>query len=165
MTEESDLLKLANEALQLEYNVSELYLIFRDAYPEDAGFWWQLVIEENNHAALIKSGRDYFIPEGVFPYEIFPSMDELQKANKVLLSLLDKYNNYPPTREEAFNLALKTELSACEIHFQRTMTKSTNSKALSLFQKLNQDDKDHAKRIRAYMKQEGILESDCNCND
>ena len=165
MNEESDLLKIANEALQLEYNVSKLYLIFRYAFPDDADFWWRLVLEENNHAALIKSGRDHFIPEGVFPHEIFPSMDELKKANKVLLSLLDKYENSPPTRKEAFNLALKTELSAGEIHFQRTMTKSTDSKVLNIFQKLNQDDKDHAKRIRAYMKQEGILESNCNSKD
>ena len=160
MNEESDLLQLANEAIQLEYNVSKLYMIFRNAYPEDTEFWWELVIEENNHVDLIKSGRDFFMPEGLFPYEIFPSMDDLKEANKVLLSLLDKYENFPPTREEAFNLALKTELSAGEIHFQGAMTKSTDSQVLDLFQKLNQGDKDHAKRIRDYMKQKGILELD-----
>ena len=160
-----DLILLANEAMQLEYNISKLYMIFRDAYPEDAEFWWELMVEESNHGALIKSGRDYFIPEGYFPYEIFPSMDDLKEVNKVLLSLLDKYENFPPTREEAFNLALKTELSAGEIHFQGTMTKSTDSKVLDLFQKLNQGDKDHAKRIRDYMKQKGILELDCNAKD
>jgi len=160
MSEQSDLLKLADEALQLEYNVSNLYMIFHGTYPEDADFWWELVIEENNHAALIKSGRDYFIPEGVFPYEMFPSMCDLQGANKLILSLIAKYKNAPPAREQAFNTALKLELSAGEIHFQRTMSKSTDSKVLALFQKLNQDDKDHAKRIRAYMKQKGIAESD-----
>ena len=65
---ENDLIQLANEAMRLEYNVSKLYMIFRDAYPEDAEFWWKLVIEESNHAALIKSGLDYFMPEGYFPY-------------------------------------------------------------------------------------------------
>ena len=154
-----DLIKLANEAMRLEYNVSKLYMIFRDAYPEDAEFWWKLVIEESNHAALIKSGLDYFMPEGYFPDEIFPSMDELQKTNRELVSLLEKYINHPPSRETAFNLALEIEMSAAEIHFQNTMTKQTDSEVLKLFQKLNEDDKDHEKRIRAYMKEKGIEES------
>ncbi len=157
---ENDLIQLANEAMRLEYNVSKLYMIFRDAYHEDAEFWWKLVIEESNHAALIKSGLDYFMPEGYFPDEIFPSMEDLQKTNRELVSLLEKYINHPPTRETAFNLALKIEMSAAEIHFQNTMTKTTDSDVLKLFQKLNQDDKDHAKRIQAYMKEEGIKESE-----
>ena len=156
---ENDLIQLANEAMRLEYNVSKLYMIFRDSHPEDAEFWWKLVIEESNHAALIKSGLDYFMPEGYFPDEIFPSMDELQKTNRELVSLLEKYINHPPSRETAFNLALKIEMSAAEIHFQNTMTKSTDSEVLKLFQTLNQDDKDHAKRIRVYMKEKGIEES------
>ena len=42
---ENDLIQLANEAMQLEYNVSKLYMIFRDSRPENAEFWWKLVIE------------------------------------------------------------------------------------------------------------------------
>ena len=152
-----NLIKLAEEAMRLEYNVSKLYMIFRDAYPDDAAFWWQLVIEEGNHAALIKSGRDYFMPAVSLPKEMFPSMEELQEANKGLELLLEKYAADPPSRETAFNVALKMEMSAGEIHFQRTMTKSADSKVLAMFQKLNQDDKDHANRIRAYMKQNEIL--------
>ena len=157
---ENDLIQLANEAMQLEYNVSKLYMIFRDSHPEDAEFWWKLVIEESNHAALIKSGLDYFMPEGYFPDEIFPSMEDLQKNNRELVSLLEKYINHPPSREIAFNLALKIEMSVAEIHFQNTMTKQTDSDVLKLFQRLNQDDKDHEKRIRAYMKEKGIKESE-----
>ena len=148
-----DLIKLAEEAMRLEYNVSKLYMIFRDAHPEDEDFWWQLVIEEGNHAALIKSGRDYFMPVGVFPEGMFPAMEEMEKANKQLESLLKKYTADPPSREVAFNVALKTEMSAGELHFQHTMAKPADSKVLELFQKLNQDDKDHAKRIRAYMEE------------
>ena len=156
----NDLLQLAEEAMRLEYNVSKLYMIFRDAYPQDAKFWWSLVIEESNHAALIKSGIDYFMSEDFFPNEIFPSMEDLQGANKELVSILEKYVTNPPTRVEAFKLALKTEMSAGEIHYQSAMAKSTDgSKMLELFQKLNQGDKDHAKRIRTYMKEEGIKES------
>ena len=151
-----DLIKLAQEAMRLEYNVSKLYMIFRDAHPDDAAFWWQLVIEESNHAALIRSGLEYFMPAGLFPVEMLSSMEELQEANKELEFLLEKYMDDPPSRETAFNVALKMEMSAGEIHFQQTMTKSADSKVLAMFQRLNQDDKDHAKRIRAYMKENQI---------
>jgi ferritin len=152
-----DLIKLAQEAMRLEYNVSKLYMIFRDAYPQDAAFWWQLVIEEGNHAALIKSGISYFMPAELFPDGMLPAMEEMQEANKELESLIEKYAANPPSRETAFSVALKTEMSAGEIHFQNTMTKSADSKVLEMFQKLNQDDKDHAKRIRAYMKENQIM--------
>ena len=152
----NDLIKLAEEAMQLEYNVSKLYMIFRDTHPEDSAFWWELVIEEGNHAALIKSGRDYFMPVGIFPEGMFPEMEDMQQANAELESLLEKYTADPPSREVAFNVALKTEISAGEIHFQNTMTKPADSKVLAMFQKLNQEDKDHAKRIRAYMKENKI---------
>jgi hypothetical protein len=153
---DNNLMKLAEEAIRLEYNVSKLYMIFRDAYPDDADFWWQLVIEEGNHAALIKSGRDYFMPAGIFPDGMLPSMEKLQEANKELESLLEQYEASPPSRETAFNVALKMEMSAGEIHFQETMTKSVDSEVLAMFQKLNQDDKNHAKRIRAYMQKNQI---------
>jgi len=153
---DNNLIKLAEEAMRLEYNVSKLYMIFRDTYPQDAAFWWQLVIEESNHAALIKSGLNYFLPAGLFPDEVLPAMGDMQGANKGLESLLEKYAADPPSRETALNVALKTEMSAGEIHFQRTMTKNADSKVLAMFQKLNQDDKDHARRIRAYMEENQI---------
>jgi ferritin len=53
-------------------------------------------------------------------------------------------------------VALKMEMSAGELHFQHTMSRPADSKVLKLFQTLNQDDKDHAKRIRDYMKENQI---------
>lgn len=157
----NDLLQLANEAMQLENNVSKLYMIFRDTCPEDTEFWWKLVIEEGNHAALIKSGIESFMPKDLFPNEILPAeLEELQEVNKELLSFLHKYEIFPHTRETAFNVALKIERSAGEAHFQTAMTKETDSKILKLFQKLNQEDKDHEKRIQAYMKEKGIKETE-----
>jgi hypothetical protein len=148
---------LADEAMQLEYNVSKLYMIFRDTFEEDAEFWWQLVIEENNHAALIKSGMDYFNTDDLFPREILPPViDGLIEASQEIEAMLGEYENNPPSREEAFNIALAIEQSAGEIHFQNAMSKSTDSEMLKLFQKLNQDDKDHCQRIRTYMKQQRI---------
>ena len=155
----SKLTQLANEAIRLELNVGKLYLLFRDICPDDAAFWWQLAIEENNHASLIRSGTDFFMQAGLFPTEILPPfIADLQKTNAKLGALLEQYDKNLPSREEAFNLALETERSAGEIHFQHIMTKSADSRILELFQKLNTDDKDHVKRIQAYMKDKGIQE-------
>ena len=61
-----------------------------------------------------------------------------------------------PSREDAFNLALKLAQSAGEIHFQQFMEKSSGSKLDLIFKRLNGDDKDHAMRILSYMKDYGI---------
>jgi hypothetical protein len=69
---------------------------------------------------------------------------------------LKQFKNIPPSRELAFNTALEIEASAGELHFQHFMDKETNSKIDELFQFLNRGDKDHAKRIRSYMKNNNI---------
>ena len=70
--------------------------------------------------------------------------------------MIEGFRNKPPSREEAFNTALRVEKSAGEIHFQRAMAKEADSDIMELFQQLNKDDMDHADRIRAYMQQQGI---------
>ena len=84
------------------------------------------------------------------------SLEELRSANSTIVELLEKHQDTPPSREDAFNLALKLEQSAGEIHFQQFMEKSSTSKLDSIFQRLNRDDKDHAIRIRSYMQDHGI---------
>lgn len=153
------LMDLVNKAMELEFNIGKLYIKFRDICPEDAEFWWKLVIEKNNHAVLIRSGADFFMETGLFPAEILPSfLSDLQEANNKLASLLEQYDKNPPSREDAFNIALETERLVGEIHFPRMMTKPADSRT-KLFQKLNEDDKDHIERIQAYMTAKGIKES------
>ena len=116
-----------------------------------------MVIEEKNHAALIRSGLEYFLPAGRFPAELLPPiLDGLQKTNRRLTDMIEGFRNRPPSREEAFNTALRVEQSAGEIHFQRAMAKEADSDIMELFQRLNKDDMDHADRIQAYMEQKGI---------
>ena len=152
-----DLLGLAQESIDIEYNASKLYTIFRDTFPEDADFWWQLVIEENNHAGLIRCGIDQFMSEGLFPEEILTdAIPDLVEANKKITSLIEDYQKDPPSRKTAFNVALKMEMSAGVIHFQQAMEQPALSKVMEIFQELNQNDKNHIARIKAYMKEKGI---------
>jgi ferritin len=153
----NDITALAEESINLELNVSEIYYLFHSFFPDDENFWWKLIQEEKDHAALIRGGIEEFEPIGEFPHKILSdSLQDLKGTNKKLRSLLKQFKNTPPSRELAFNTALEIEDSAGELHFQHFMDKETNSKIDELFQFLNRQDKDHAKRIRSYMKDNDI---------
>ena len=153
----NDIAALAEESINLELNVSEIYYLFHGFFPDDEIFWWKLVIEEKNHAALIRNGIEQFEPIGEFPHEILSdSLQDLKGTNKKLRSLLKQFENTPPSRELAFNTALELEASAGELHFQHFMEKEANSTIDKIFQLLNREDKDHAERIHSYMKDNDI---------
>ncbi len=153
----NDITALAEESINIELNVSEIYSLFHSCFADDANFWWKLVLEEKDHAALIRGGIEEFEPIGEFPHEILSnSLQDLKETNKKLRSLLKQFRNIPPSRELAFNTALEIEASAGELHFQHFMDKETNSKIDELFQFMNREDKDHAERIRSYMKDNDI---------
>lgn len=157
-----NLLELIEEAIKLELNVAEIYLSFHHRFPEDAGFWWKIAIEEKNHAALLRNGKQHFLDAGMFPNELVGnSLEALINANNELKSILrQEEGDAPPSRAAALNLALKLEELAGEIHFQHAMQQTEHpSEAIKLFQSLNEDDKDHADRIRNYMRQKGIEET------
>ena len=112
---------------------------------------------EKDHVALIRGGIEEFELIGEFSHEIlFNSLQDLKETNKKLRSHLKQFKNILPSRELAFNTALEIETSAGELHFQHFMDKETNSKIDELFQFLKRGDKDHAKRIRPYMKDNDI---------
>ena len=155
-----NMLQLIEEAIKLELNVAEIYLGFHHRFPEDANFWWKLVLEEKNHAGLLKNGKQFLLDAGMFPSELVAtSLDAIVNENHELERILLQEKETPLSRASAFNLAVKLEESAWEIHFHHAMRERRNtSEGLKLFQNLNADDKDHADRIRNYMRQNGIDE-------
>ncbi len=158
---DKELSRLLDESIQLEMNAAALYLSFYRTFPEDAEFWWQLAMEEKNHAALLKSAKQGFVDEGYFPPEILTTnLDALVELNKLTKELLDEHKRKPPSRGSTFEIALKLEQSAGEIDFNLTMEKEGDSPALKLFKRLNKDDKDHTRRIQDYMRRKGIGKSE-----
>ena len=150
---EKDLTALIKESINLELNAANLYLLFHTLFPEDAVFWWELTLEEKNHAALLRSGKELFLPRDKFPHDLVEDrLQDLIDTNSELNSLIEEYEVNPPSREEAFNIALSVENSAGELHFQRFMDKKPSSRMAEIFQELNKDDKNHAERISSYMK-------------
>lgn len=149
--------ELTEESIQLELLVSDLYLLYYELFPEDGKFWWRLVEEERNHAALIRSAREYFAPIDQFPEKLVSdNLAALKGANKELRELLATYRKNPPTRNEAFHSALKLESTAGELHFQHFLDETALSKVEQIFKQLNGEDQEHAKRIHQYLSENGI---------
>jgi len=143
------MLQFIDDAIELELNMSKLYGLFSDYFDEDRAFWYRIAIEEKNHAALLKTGKD-FIRFDKFPSGLLPEYPEvLKKSIQKIRDAMDTFIKNPD-RELAFNLALEIEESAGEIHFQQFMEKDAKDSISDIFQKLNQADKDHAQRINTY---------------
>ena len=153
----NDVTALIEESINLELNVSEVYSLFHQSFPDDVDFWWTLLQEEKNHATLIQRGQEHFEPIDMFPQNLLAhSLQNLKDTNSKLHSLIKNIQNSPPSRQEAFNIALELENSAGELHFQKFMDEEANSAADRIFKRLNKDDKEHAMRIRFYMEKHGI---------
>jgi hypothetical protein len=150
---DSDKLSILDVSIELELRVGDLYSLFGDLFPDDKNFWWDLALEERGHAAIIRSGKEHFLPLGKFSYDMLADdFEEIKAIVKKLVGLIEKYKEQPPSREEAFNLAFAFETSAGEAHYQAFMRKDAESDVDLIFQKLNREDKDHALRINVYMK-------------
>ncbi len=149
--------EIINASIDLELAVAELYLHFYRFFPEDSNFWWKMSLEEKGHAALLKSGRDSFMPLNKFPDELISdSLNDLKKSVKSIKEKLKEIKKNPISRREAFEMANEIEQTTGEIHYQEVMANTQDESLMSLFQKLNGDDKDHSKRILKYMNDNGI---------
>ena len=155
---DKELSRILAESIQLELNAADLYLSFCHAFAEDKDFWSQLAEEERNHAALLGGGKLESLDEGQFPAEILTTnLDALIKANKEIKELLKEHKQKPPSsRASAFEIAIKVEESTGEIDFSCFMRQQADSSAAKLLHRVNKDDRDHARRIRNYMREKNI---------
>jgi rubrerythrin len=149
---ETNPIEIIEESIQLELNVAELYRIFQEGFPEDAGFWQELHREEKSHASLLRTARDSFIKRGNFPSNLVAdSLETLKASNAVVERLARKYAQALPSRREACETAIQVEESAGESHYLDFMEKAPGNSLDTVFQLLNRDDKNHAMRIREYL--------------
>lgn len=110
---EEKLSVMLHSSIMLELNVGKLYRLFHETFPEHKSFWWKLHLEEENHAALIRSIKEHFGPIGKIPDNLLSSsLQTLHDSNSAITSLIDEYTETAPSAEEAFNIALKLELTA-----------------------------------------------------
>lgn len=146
-----------DESIQLELNISDLYQLFYVKFPEDSEFWWQISLEEVNHAALIRSINDLFLPEKILPRDVVQNrISEMHDINHSIREHIALYKIDSPSRYEAFSYAIELENSSGEAHYELFMNENPESNVEKIFQKLNGEDKNHANRIYNYMKLNNI---------
>lgn len=146
-----------DESIQLELNISDLYQLFYVKFPEDSEFWWQISLEEVNHAALIRSINDLFLPEKILPRDVVQNrISEMHDINHSIRERIALYKIDSPSRYEAFSYAIELENSSGEAHYELFMNENPESNVEKIFQKLNGEDKNHANRIYNYMKLNNI---------
>lgn len=155
--QENALLPIMDKAIELELLLSDLYIELSEDFKEDKDFWWKLALEEKNHAAFLKSGRDVFLPFNKFPKEILPStVESLQMVINQVSKVIGYVKDGEVSRGDIFNYAVYIEGSAGEAHYQTALEKLPDSKVLEIFQLLNEGDKDHKERLLAYMREHNI---------
>jgi len=151
---------MIEEAIKLEMNISKLYMLFYRLFSDDSDFWWELAIEEQNHAALLKTARQMNKSDVTIPKEMLPAgVEELVDSNHRIMQALDEFE-ISPERNRAFQVALTFETGAGELHYNTFMKNQDHSVVSSVFKKLNSDDIDHAQRIRKYMTDNQIPDPD-----
>ena len=150
-----EVIHLLDEAISLEYHVSELYNLFSNSFEPDRYFWWQLAIEEKNHASLLKSGKELYkfneIPLEIFPEKINQLKESINKVSMHIKSFSSEWS-----RKKAFDVGIELENSAGELHYQNFMNSKIDSEIAEIFHKLNRNDYDHARRITEYKQKQGI---------
>ncbi|MBS3806282.1 MAG: hypothetical protein KGY60_02155 [Bacteroidales bacterium] len=157
MRDSEQLYRLIDASIRLEHNMAALYEKMAEVFPQDKQFCWTLVMEEKNHAALLRSGRQSFMPHQVFPLDLIPSsLSQLKQSNQMISEFIKQLKNHQSSRKEAFNKAYSFEESAGEFHFQTFMDKPVENDMERMFKELNQGDKDHALRIKRYMEEQDI---------
>jgi len=150
---------LLEEAIKLELNAGDLYMAYSEAFKDDRSFWWQLAIEEKNHAALLKSGRIY-LERGMLPNELlYQNINDIRAINDDLRSRIEACKLNPPDKKEAYDFTCRFEESAVELHYQKIMSTATDSKIAMIFKKLGNADKDHAERIRSLMEKHEMMQN------
>ncbi len=145
------------ETIQLELNVADLYLSFSHTFSEDRDFWSHLAVEEKNHAALLRTGKLESVDKEDFPVKaLTTNLDALIKVNKEIKALIKHHKRKPSSRASAFEIAIRVEESTGEIDFSCFMEQETDPLALKFFSRVNSEDRDHARRLRNYMREKGI---------
>jgi rubrerythrin len=139
--------------IRLEVLLGRLYRLYAGIDERDRAFWETLSREEARHAALLRRHRD----SKALPPRLFAADARvLEEENRALEERVNSFSFNPPSREAALHKALFMERAAGEIHYQQSLEESADGAAPGVFEELNRGDRDHAERIRRYIRENGI---------
>ncbi len=149
--------ELLDQSIALEYNALRLYMLFAELYPEDRVFWKRISQEEMFHAELLEGLRPPLKANALPDDMLSDNLAELKESNTDISEAIEIFAKDKPNREDAFNYALALETTGSELIFQKIVTRSSDKKIEKAFKSLAGFCKDHAKRIRTWMRTNKLL--------
>jgi hypothetical protein len=141
------------QLVEIESNVGKLYRAFASAYPVDSLFWNQLAVEEDRHATLLRTQKEYIVDSPALHEHIFATpVESLYRINSKIEEILLLCEKQVPIRIDCFTIALQIEQSAGEVHLQNVHESPDDNIAVQVLQALSSADRDHAERIKSYLE-------------
>lgn len=143
-----------HEAIKLEKTIGKLYSFFEKLFPEDSQFWNKLSKEEEKHAQILKEEHDIFliqklVPEGLTEPNWTKNLEQIGEIE----NFIENSEKESPSKNDAYEFALKIEKEAGELHFQRTAVTNKEGEDTNIFKMLVQEDKNHALRIEKFIQE------------
>jgi hypothetical protein len=137
-----------NESIIHEKIIAALYGLFAGHFREDERFWKMLAGEEEDHAAIIRNGKNCLFRMDLFtPETLRQDLDLLRRINSGIHSTISAYREVMPDRSVAFMRAAMIEESSEKFYFQRIRSAQTDSPALYVVRNIVREEVNHEKRI------------------
>ncbi len=141
--------RIVESLVNLEYGVAGLYHLYADLFEADRAFWQQLAEEEEAHAKFLKKNKVTITERLSLSASGLEGLaSSFKMITKRIFELSQEYKKEKPTQKEAYVAAIQLEQSAGEIHFKQMASCMKDSNVRHIFEKFNQADQDHSKRIR-----------------
>ena len=131
--------------------MAEFYRLFARLFGEDREFWSEMMQEEIKHGRLLHTELESLCRAGILTEEAIPSdLDALFLEGSSITDLFLDLQESPPTRARAFAIALALENSMSERHYRSYMYTDPAAPARRLLASIDQEEKDHVKKIEHY---------------
>ena len=153
--------RLYDTLISLERNIATLYLFYAELFPDDAPFWRRLHFEEENHALALE--HDNCLKRYIADLAEIQNEELLVMARAIearVGEVAQAYRRSVPSRAEAYLTALQLEQAAGEYHTNEAC-KGRRRGDVPVFERLGEDDADHAVRIRQRLDAWRATESVC----
>jgi hypothetical protein len=142
--------------IAIELGVADIYRAFTEMLPEAKEFWYELAMEEENHASILVIGSKYN-EIGKLPDYIVPdSLPNMKTTLELVRDIDAKIKSERPSLKTALDMALLLEKTMEESYMPEVLSKETDSEVASRLKKLLADTRKHKVKVAEYMKSKGF---------
>ncbi len=150
-------LKTLWQCISQELLISEFYHLFERLFSEDSEFWRKILLEEVRHGSLLRAEIDQLCKTELLADNSDElDLEALHEQGSAITRLLAKLKENPPSREQAFSIALALENTSSEHTYRNLSVQDMSPRIQRLFRSLDGGNLDHIRRIKRYAAQQQI---------